>query len=297
MESKSQKSLVSIDNLSKEDIKTLYSLTTNYLECLRSRTDFHHTLKGKSVAILFFEDSTRTRISFELAVKRLGAEVINFSANASSLKKGETLNDTLQNLLMMKVDLIVVRHQHSGTARFFAKKTSVPVINAGDGTNEHPTQALLDLFTMYQNGYTDESLLIELRGDILHSRVAGSALKLWKKLNISFDCQSPETTSRNFLTESRMNDGKNKRHNLIYNLRIQKERQFKELIPGLTEYHEFFGLKGKDIPEKIQVMHPGPINRGVEMDTEAADHSQSLVLQQVEMGVALRMACMTFLLN
>jgi aspartate carbamoyltransferase catalytic subunit len=287
------KNLVSIDDLTVEDIEQLLNQTIIYLKGRESGIPTEPVLRGKTIANLFFEDSTRTRISFELAEKRLGAEIINFSASSSSLKKGETLNDTVSNLLKMKVDLIVVRHHMSGTAHFIARKTGIPVINAGDGTNEHPTQALLDFITLRRNGLPSEEIKIQLRGDILHSRVAGSGIKLWKKLNIPFQTIRPETVARNTLETSQ----KFQNPNVLYNLRIQKERQHKELIPGNEEYHQFFGVKGAFIPEDTFIMHPGPINRGVELDSEATNIDKSLILDQVETGVALRMACLNFLLN
>lgn len=286
------KSIVSIDDLSYQDVNTLYDQTVEYLEQLRIRKTPEPVLRGKTIANLFFEDSTRTRISFELAEKRLGADILNFSAAASSLKKGESLDDTVQNLLKMKVDLIVVRHHMSGTAHFIAGKSGIPVINAGDGTNEHPTQALLDLFTLKMSGLNTDEIKIQIRGDLLHSRVAGSGIKLWKKVGIQHEPISPETVSRNKLG----GETKNLNPTVLYNLRIQKERQHKELIPGNKEYHQFFGIKGETVQPGTFVMHPGPINRGLEMDSQATQLNHSLILNQVETGVALRMACLKFLL-
>jgi aspartate carbamoyltransferase catalytic subunit len=251
-------------------------------------------LKEITVANIFFEDSTRTRLSFELAQKRLSADVVNFSASSSSLKKGETLNDTIQNLLRMKIDIIVIRHKLSGTANYVSQKTGIPVINAGDGTNEHPTQALLDLFTLWKNGYKNEDLQILLKGDVIHSRVAGSSMKLWNKLGIKYTVFGPNTVQKK-LKYGNLTQELNK-INVIYNLRIQKERQDKELLPSLEEYNEFFGTKNSSEIENMTIMHPGPINRGVELDSEIADNPKSLILDQVEMGVALRMA-ITYLLG
>lgn len=286
--------IVSIDDLSASSIQRILELSQAYLKAVKSG-EIHQVLKGKTIANLFFEDSTRTRISFEMAEKRLGAEVLNFSPSNSSIKKGETLLDTLQNILRMKVDLVVVRHSQSGTAHFINQKTGIPVINAGDGINEHPTQALLDLFTIQRRGILSEDLLIELRGDIRHSRVAGSALKLWNKMGIEFTCNSPSTANRKQFTEQVKNQNRNP--NLIYNLRIQKERQQKELIPGNQEYHKYFGTKGSLITNQIFLMHPGPVNRGVEMDSVAMSHSNSLILDQVESGLSVRMACLVYLLT
>jgi len=282
--------LISIDDLDREDIEILYKTTTEFKKILNRPFKKVPALKELTIANLFFEDSTRTRISFELAQKRLSADVINFSSTSSSVKKGETLNDTVQNLLQMKIDLIVVRHKVSGTSHFIYKKTSIPVINAGDGTNEHPTQALLDLFTLFDKGLKTTDLNIALIGDIQHSRVAGSSEKLWTKLGIKYKKFGPNTVMRKFSPGDVLKERDFKEFNVLYNLRIQKERQDKELIPSLEEYHSFFGVHLSDIRSNTFVMHPGPINRGVEIDSESADSKNSIILDQVETGVALRMA-------
>jgi aspartate carbamoyltransferase catalytic subunit len=278
--------LVSIDDLDIEDIYLLFNTTLEFEKVLNRPLKKVPALKDKTIANVFFEDSTRTKLSFEIAQKRLSADVLNFSSSSSSIKKGETLNDTIQNLLKMKIDLIVVRHKISGTASFVYEKTGVPVINAGDGTNEHPTQALLDLFTLWKNGFTNESLSILVKGDVLHSRVAGSSFKLWKKLGIKFSVEGPNTVNSRTGYLPEFSDS-NVSFNVLYNLRIQKERQDMELIPSFREYNEFFGTKAA---ENQLVMHPGPINRGVELDSDIADGENSVILQQVELGVALRMA-------
>ena len=286
--------LISIDDIDIEDIQTLYNTSLEFEKVLNRPLKKVPALKEITVANIFFEDSTRTRLSFELAQKRLSADVVNFSASSSSLKKGETLNDTIQNLLRMKIDIIVIRHKLSGTANYVSQKTGIPVINAGDGTNEHPTQALLDLFTLWKNGYKNEDLQILLKGDVLHSRVAGSSMKLWNKLGIKYTVFGPNTVQKK-LKYGNLTQELNK-INVIYNLRIQKERQDKELLPSLEEYNEFFGTKNSSEIENMTIMHPGPINRGVELDSEIADNPKSLILDQVEMGVALRMA-ITYLLG
>jgi aspartate carbamoyltransferase catalytic subunit len=286
--------LISIDDIDIDDIRTLYKTTLEFEKVLKRPLKKVPALKEITVANIFFEDSTRTRLSFELAQKRLSADVVNFSASSSSVKKGETLNDTIQNLLRMKIDIIVIRHKLSGTANYVFQKTGIPVINAGDGTNEHPTQALLDLFTLWKNGFKNEDLQILLKGDVLHSRVAGSSIKLWNKLGIKYTIFGPNTVQKK-LKNGSLTPELNK-INVIYNLRIQKERQDKELIPSLEEYNEFFGTKLSPDIEFMTIMHPGPINRGVELDSEIADGSKSLILDQVETGVALRMA-VTYLLG
>lgn len=280
--------LISIDDLDADDIQTLYATTLEFKKVLERPVKKVPALKDLTIANLFFEDSTRTRLSFELAEKRLGADIVNFSAASSSLKKGESLNDTVQNLCQMKIDLIVVRHKISGTAHFVYEKTKIPVVNAGDGTNEHPTQALLDLFTLWQKGLKSADFSILLKGDVLHSRVAGSSIKLWDKLGIQYKILGPLTVMKNHIASKSANFI-NPPFNVIYNLRIQKERQEKELIPSLEEYNQFFGTKAP-FEDRVYYMHPGPINRGVELDSELADSSHSLIMDQVEMGVALRMA-------
>jgi len=184
----------------------------------------------------------------------------------------------------------VVRHKVSGTAHFVHQKTGIPVVNAGDGTNEHPTQALLDLFTIWEKGIKSEDINLALIGDIQHSRVAGSSEKLWQKLGIKYQKFGPNTVSRKYSPGTKGKIGELKDFNILYNLRIQKERQEKELIPSLLEYHNSFGLKFENINPGQLIMHPGPINRGVEIDSQSADALNSVILDQVEMGVALRMA-------
>lgn len=284
----SPRNLISIDDLTREDIALLYRVTIEFMKILERPNKKVPALKDLTIANLFFEDSTRTRISFELAQKRLSADIINFSSGSSSLKKGETILDTVRNLLAMKIDLIIVRDKHSGTPHFLAKQTNIPVINAGDGTNEHPTQALLDLFTLWAKGLNASNSYITLTGDLLHSRVAGSNIKLWEKVGFSYELTGPNTVLRN-TWRPETTRAKFPNH-IIYHLRIQKERMNMELIPSQEEYNRYFGARQKDFNENTFFMHPGPINRGVEMDSEVADSPQSLILQQVEMGVALRMA-------
>lgn len=287
--------LISIDDLDQEDIIELYQATCKFKSINEQPTRKANFLNNFTVANLFFEDSTRTRVSFELAEKRLSADSISFSAGSSSVKKGETLNDTIRNLVSMKIDLIVIRHNVSGAAHFVSSQTGIPVINAGDGTNEHPTQALLDLFTLYSQGLENKDIRIGIMGDILHSRVAGSSIKLWQKLGIHFEIFSPKTVQRKFGEGKIMLQRDLSDLNVLYNLRIQKERQNVELIPGEQEYHQFYGIKESDLNPNQFIMHPGPINRGVELDSSSADSNSSLILEQVKTGVSLRMAVLYML--
>lgn len=286
--------LLSIDDLSQNDVLTLYQTTLEFKRGFEQQGKNVDLLKNRTIASLFLEDSTRTRASFELAAKRLGANVISFSASASSLKKGESLVDTVQNLLQMKLDLIVMRHKVSGSPRLIYQRTKVPTINAGDGANEHPTQALLDLFTLWEKGFKSKDLVVALKGDVLHSRVAASSIRLWNKLEICYKIIGPKTVMRSFLP-CKSDNFNNQPFNLLYNLRIQRERQEKDLISSLQEYNRFFGTKLSDLKPGMYLMHPGPVNRGVEIDSEAADSPFSLILDQVEMGVALRMAILYLL--
>lgn len=289
--------LISIDDVNVEDIYLLYQLTNDFKQLINRPAKKIPALKDLTIGNLFFEDSTRTRISFELAQKRLGADIVNFSASNSSLKKGESLNDTIQNLLSMKLDMIVIRHRVSGTAKYVFDKTKIPIINAGDGTNEHPTQALLDLFAIWNKGIKSSEINLLIKGDVLHSRVAGSLTKLLDKLNIQYSITGPKTIQRK-TWESKYVDSSTmdlSQFNILYNLRIQKERQHKILIPSVEEYSDFFGTKINQVNENTLIMHPGPINRGIELDSDSADSNNSLILEQVETGVALRMAIMYLL--
>lgn len=286
--------LTSIDDLSAVEIEILYEVTIEFWKILQRPNRKVPSLKDLTIANLFFEDSTRTRISFELAEKRLSADIVNFTSSSSSMKKGETLLDTSKNLLAMKIDMVVVRDRHSGTASFLSKKLGIPVINAGDGTNEHPTQSLLDLFTLWAKGLNSDNSKIILIGDVLHSRVAGSSIKLWNKIGFDYELIGPKTIQRKTWTNNPTEVGSKK--TIYYSLRIQKERLNKELIPSNEEYHKFFGITSDmTVDNNIYFMHPGPINRGIEIDSLIADNPQSLILNQVEMGVALRMAILYLL--
>ncbi len=261
------------------------------------------TLRWLTVVNLFYEPSTRTRISFELAEKRLSADVVNFSTSTSSVKKGETLRDTIANILAMKVDMIVVRHSSVGTPQYISRATKVPVINAGDGTNEHPTQALLDLYTIREKFGQFNGLKVVLLGDIRHSRVARSNIFGLKKLGANVVLCAPKTLlppypdvfGVEYTTDI---DSALDGANVVNVLRLQLERQHSGLIPSLREYRMFWGLtaaRRKMLDPDHIIMHPGPMNRGVEIDPDVADADDSVILEQVTNGVAIRMAVLYIL--
>lgn len=261
------------------------------------------TLRWLTVVNLFYEPSTRTRISFELAEKRLSADVVNFSTSTSSVKKGETLRDTIANILAMKVDMIVVRHSSVGTPQYISRATKVPVINAGDGTNEHPTQALLDLYTIREKFGQFNGLKVVLLGDIRHSRVARSNIFGLKKLGANVVLCAPKTLlppypdvfGVEYTTDI---DSALDGANVVNVLRLQLERQHSGLIPSLREYRMFWGLtaaRKKMLDPDHIIMHPGPMNRGVEIDPDVADADDSVILEQVTNGVAIRMAVLYIL--
>ncbi|HLU86729.1 MAG TPA: aspartate carbamoyltransferase catalytic subunit, partial [Taishania sp.] len=261
------------------------------------------SLRDITVANLFFENSTRTRLSFELAEKRLSADVVNFSAASSSVKKGETLIDTVNNILSMKVDLVVMRHPNPGAAKFLSERVNARVINAGDGTHEHPTQALLDAFSIREQLGTLEGKKVVIVGDILHSRVALSNIYCLQKMGAEVMVCGPTTLIPKYISELGVKVEHNLRKALEWcdvanMLRIQLERQDIKYFPSLREYSMQFGLTKEildSLDKKIIIMHPGPINRGVEITSDVADSDQSIILQQVENGVAVRMACVYLL--
>ncbi|MDI1355922.1 MAG: aspartate carbamoyltransferase catalytic subunit [bacterium] len=295
--------LLGIKQLSKNDIELILSTAQNFKEVINRPIKKVPSLRDITVANLFFENSTRTRLSFELAQKRLSADVVNFSASNSSVKKGETLVDTVNNILAMKVDMIVMRHSSPGAAIFLAKKVKARIINAGDGAHEHPTQALLDAFSMQERLGDLKGKKIVIIGDILHSRVALSNIFCLQKLGAIVKVCGPLTLIPKFITSL----GVEVETNLIKALewcdvanmlRIQLERQEIKYFPSLREYTMLYGLNKEildNLSKKIIVMHPGPINRGVEITSDVADSSQSIILDQVENGVAVRMAAMFLL--
>lgn len=290
--------LVSIDDLDKEQSEELLRRASTFWEISQRPVKKTPTLKGKTVLNLFFENSTRTRTSFELAGKRLSADVINISAQASSVKKGETLRDTIQTLNAMHPDVMVVRHSSSGAAEYISHHTRAAVVNAGDGTHEHPTQALLDAFTMQRFKGRIAGLTVTICGDIAHSRVARSNILLLKKLGATVRLAGPRTllpADLNALgcpTFTQLEPAL-AGADVVMVLRIQTERLGGVYFPSLREYSRFFSLTPERLalakPDAI-VMHPGPMNRGVEISEEVAEHERSVVLAQVEAGVAVRMA-------
>jgi aspartate carbamoyltransferase catalytic subunit len=296
----STKHLLGIKDLSAKDIQLIFEHADEFKEVLQRPIKRVPSLRDVTVANLFFENSTRTRLSFELAQKRLSADVVNFSAATSSVKKGETLVDTVNNILAMKVDMVVMRHASPGAAIFLSQQIDVPIINAGDGTHEHPTQALLDAYSIREKlgSLKDKKVLIV--GDITHSRVALSNIDCLQKMGAKVMVCGPSTMIPKHIhslgVEVEYNFDKALAWCDVANmLRIQLERQDGDvrLFPSLREYHLQYGLTAdrlEKINKDIVVMHPGPINRGVEISSEVADGDYSIILDQVENGVAVRMA-------
>jgi aspartate carbamoyltransferase catalytic subunit len=303
MSALSQKHLIGLKYLQKSDIDLIFQTADNFKDVLQRPIKKVPSLRDITIANLFFEDSTRTRISFELAEKRLSADTINFSASGSSVKKGETLLDTVRNILAMKVDMIVMRHSSSGAANFIAQHINANVLNAGDGTHEHPTQGLLDGYSVREKFGELKGLNYLIIGDIKHSRVAGSDIPLMIKMGAKVKVCGPPTLIPKYIEELGVSYEPNLRKALewcdVANvLRIQLERMDIKFIPSLREYSLFYGVNKElldSIPKNITIMHPGPINRGVELNSDVADSKQSIILQQVENGVAIRMAALYLL--
>lgn len=302
----STKHLLGIKNLTKEDIQLILSTAGNFKEVLQRPVKKVPSLRDVTIVNLFYENSTRTRISFELAEKRLSADTINFTASGSSAAKGETLLDTVNNILSMKVDMVVMRHSASGAPHFLAKHIPAAIVNAGDGINEHPTQALLDAFSMQEKFGTLEGLKVAIVGDIMHSRVALSNIYLLKKMGAEIKVVGPPTLIPKFITEALQIPVEYNLKNALQwcdvanVLRIQLERQNQPLFSSLREYNLAYGVSRKlldGLGKEITIMHPGPINRGVELDSDVADGPYSIVLNQVENGVATRMAVLYLLAN
>ena len=299
----STKHLLGIQDLTVEDIQLIFHTADNFKEVINRPIKKVPSLRDVTIANLFFENSTRTRISFELAEKRLSADVVNFSASSSSVKKGESLLDTVNNILSMKVDMVVMRHPAPGAHQFLAQHIDANIINAGDGTHEHPTQALLDAYSMREKVGDLTGKKVAILGDILHSRVALSNIYCLKKLGASVRVCGPPTLLPKHIHQLGVEVSYDVRDTLkwcdIANvLRIQLERQDIKYFPSLREYAQYFGLN-KDLldslDKEIVIMHPGPINRGVEITSEVADSGHSIILQQVENGVAIRMAVLYLL--
>jgi aspartate carbamoyltransferase catalytic subunit len=300
----SVKHLLGIRDLTRQDIEIILDTARQFKEVLQRPIRKVPSLQHITIVNLFFENSTRTRISFELAEKRLSADTINFTAGGSSVSKGETLLDTVNNILSMKVDMVVMRHSASGAPHFLAKHIPAAIINAGDGINEHPTQGLLDAFSMREKFGTLEGLKVAIIGDIMHSRVAMSNIYLLKKMGAEVMVAGPPTLIPQYIREAfDVRVEYNLRKALewcdVANvLRIQLERQNQVLFSSLREYNLAYGISKRlldSLPKEITIMHPGPINRGVELDSDAADSKQSIILQQVENGVAVRMAVLYLL--
>jgi aspartate carbamoyltransferase catalytic subunit len=298
------KHLLGIDGLSRDDAYSVMELAKSYIEKNRQTDKKHAILKGRTLINLFFENSTRTRTSFELAGKRLGADVINMSVSTSSTKKGETLIDTAMTLNAMHPDFIAMRHPESGAVHLLAQKVKCSVINSGDGCHEHPTQALLDALTIYQRKGKVEGLTVAICGDILHSRVARSNIKLLNLLGAKVRIIAPPTLMPPFpesLGAEIFYDMRKglKDCDIIMMLRLQMERMDGNFIPSVREFFHFYGLDEEKLayakPDAL-IMHPGPINRGVEIDTKLADDlNRSVILDQVEMGLAVRQAVLELL--
>lgn len=299
----SVKHLLGIKNLTKEDIELILVTAKYFKEIINRPIKKVPSLRDVTIANVFFENSTRTRLSFELAQKRLSADVVNFSSSSSSVKKGETLLDTVNNILAMKVDMIVIRHSSVGAPHFLAKHIKANIINAGDGTHEHPTQALLDSFSIKEKLGEVAGKKVCIFGDILHSRVALSNIFALQKQGAEVMVCGPNTLLPRYLNELGVKVELDLRKALqwceVANiLRIQLERQTIKYFPSLREYSLYYGIN-KDIldslDKEILIMHPGPINRGVEITSDVADSGHSIILDQVENGVAVRMAVLYLL--
>jgi aspartate carbamoyltransferase catalytic subunit len=299
----STKHLLGIKDITADDINLILSTAENFKEVINRPIKKVPSLRDITIANLFFENSTRTKLSFELAEKRLSADVINFSSSLSSVKKGETLIDTVNNILAMKVDMVVMRHPNPGAAAFLAKHVDAKIINAGDGAHEHPTQALLDAYSIKEKLGNIKGKKIAIVGDILHSRVALSNIFCLKKLGAEIMVCGPTTLMPKYISSLGVKVEHNLRKALEWcdvanMLRIQMERQDIKYFPSLREYTMLFGLN-KDLldslSKKIVIMHPGPINRGVEITSDVADGNQSIILEQVENGIAIRMSVLFLL--
>jgi aspartate carbamoyltransferase catalytic subunit len=298
MDNLSVEHLIGIRDLTENDIHLIFKTADSFKEIINRPIKKVPSLRDITIANLFFENSTRTRLSFELAQKRLSADVINFSAASSSVKKGETLIDTVNNILSMKVDMVVIRHPNPGAAKFLSTKVNAKIVNAGDGTHEHPTQALLDSFSIREHFGEVAGKKVVIVGDILHSRVALSNIYCLQKLGAEVMVCGPNTLIPKFIDRLGVKVETNLLKALNWcdvanMLRIQLERQEISYFPSLREYSMQYGLNKEildSLEKEIIVMHPGPINRGVEITSDVADSKQSIILNQVENGVAIRMA-------
>jgi aspartate carbamoyltransferase catalytic subunit len=298
-----QKHLLGLEGVSAGDIATILETARSFREILERPIPKVPTLRGQTVVNLFFEPSTRTRISFELAEKRLSADSVNFTTSSSSVKKGETLRDTIRNIAAMKIDMVVVRHQAAGVPLFLTHCVDAAIINAGDGAHEHPTQALLDLFTLREKFGKLAGLKVAIVGDISHSRVAGSNIRGLVTMGAEVMLCGPKTLMPREVERFGVHVSCDIEEAIAWAdvlnvLRIQLERQESGLFPSLREYHAEFGVtlaRLERARKEITIMHPGPINRGVELDSDVADADYSVILDQVTNGVAVRMAVLYLL--
>ncbi|WP_162427569.1 aspartate carbamoyltransferase catalytic subunit [Pontibacter pudoricolor] len=303
MQELSVRHLLGIKDITPQDIQLIFETADNFKDVLNRPIKKVPSLRDITIANVFFENSTRTRLSFELAEKRLSADVINFSSSSSSVKKGETLLDTVNNILAMKVDMIVMRHSSPGAPHFLSRHINANIVNAGDGTHEHPTQALLDTFSIREKYGEVAGKKVVIIGDILHSRVALSNIFALQKLGAEVMVCGPITLLPKYIKELGVKVELDVRRALewcdVANvLRIQLERQQMKYFPSLREYTLYYGIDKKmldSLDKEITLMHPGPINRGVELSSDAADSHHSIILNQVENGVAIRMAVLYLL--
>ncbi len=299
------KDIISIKDLTVEEIKFILEQAKSFKEINQRAIKKVPTLRGKTVITCFYEPSTRTRLSFEIAAKRLSADTLNFSASTSSVKKGETFADTLKNIEALKSDIVIIRHPASGACKFASKVLNASVVNAGDGINEHPSQALLDAFTIMEKKGKIEGLNIIIAGDILHSRVARSNIFLLTKLNANVKVYGPPMMMPREIESLGVKVVKDfqeeiKEADVVMMLRVQMERQNKSLFPSIREYAKYFGFHYNYLNLMKQdaiIMHPGPMNRDVEINSSVADSDKSVILEQVENGIAVRMAILYLLIG
>jgi aspartate carbamoyltransferase catalytic subunit len=299
----SQKHLLGIKNITKEDIELIFETADQFMEVINRPIKKVPSLRDLTIVNLFFENSTRTRISFELAEKRLSADILNFSASASSVSKGETLLDTVNNILAMKVDMIVMRHPAPGAPHYLSKHIDANIINAGDGTHEHPTQALLDAYTIWKKYGEVAGKKVCIFGDITHSRVALSNIICLNKLGAKVRVCGPPTLIPKHIKSLGVEVSYNVQESLAWCdvaniLRIQMERLDVKYFPSLREYSQYFGINKQlvdSLNKEILIMHPGPINRGIEITSDVADSPNSVILDQVQNGVVIRMAVLYLL--
>lgn len=297
------KHLLGLRDVPASDIRTILDTARSFREILDRPVKKVPSLRGLTIVNLFFENSTRTRISFELAQKRLSADTVNFTTSSSSVKKGETLLDTLRNIEAMKIDVVVVRHKGTGVPKFLAENSNAIIVNAGDGAHEHPTQALLDMFTMEQRLGDLAGKTVAIVGDIRHSRVARSNIWGLAAMGAKVRLCGPSTLvphNTDLFPAEWVGDVREAVHgaDAVIALRLQKERMDDSLLPSMREYRNFFGITSEVLAEakpEVLIMHPGPINRGVELDSDVADGANSVILDQVTNGVAVRMAVLYLL--